>query len=190
MFAFKKKYFLIIESIKDLKLKNIKKTNKLIIIYRRTDKKIENINELEKFRKNCRLKSFKFFVANNLKLAVYLKADGLYISAHNRSYRYLYLKNLNYSLIGSAHCTEEIHLKKKQGCEQILMSRLFKVNYDSNKSFLGVVRFNNYSKMSKNLIALGGIKQSNLNTLKNLVCEGIAIMTEIKKKPAISSRLF
>ena len=61
MFAFKKKYFLIIESIKDLKLKNIKKNSKFIIIYRRNDKKIENVEELKKFRKNCHLKGFKFF---------------------------------------------------------------------------------------------------------------------------------
>ena len=52
MFAFKKKYFLIIESIKDFELKNIKKNNKFIIIYRRNNKKIENIDELKKFRKN------------------------------------------------------------------------------------------------------------------------------------------
>ena len=40
MFAFKKKYFLIIENIKDIDLKNIKKRNKFIIIYR-NNKKIE-----------------------------------------------------------------------------------------------------------------------------------------------------
>ena len=34
MFILKKKYFLIIESIKDINLKNIKKRNKFIIIYR------------------------------------------------------------------------------------------------------------------------------------------------------------
>ena len=39
MFAFKKKYFLIIESIKDLNLRNIKKYNKFLIIYRNTKTK-------------------------------------------------------------------------------------------------------------------------------------------------------
>ena len=34
MFAFKKKYFLIIESIKDINLRNIKKYKKFLIIYR------------------------------------------------------------------------------------------------------------------------------------------------------------
>ena len=40
MFAVKNKYFLIIESIRDLNLRNIKKYNKFNIIYRN-----KNINE-------------------------------------------------------------------------------------------------------------------------------------------------
>ena len=34
MFAYKNKYFLLIENIKDIELNNIKLTNKFIIIYR------------------------------------------------------------------------------------------------------------------------------------------------------------
>ena len=51
MFAFKKKYFLIIESIKDIDLRNIKKNNKLTIIYRnynKNDDKIKLKKNLEK----------------------------------------------------------------------------------------------------------------------------------------------
>ena len=65
MFAFKKKYFLIIESIKDLKLKNIKKNSKFIIIYRRNDKKIENVEELKNSEKIVILK-----VSNSLLLTI------------------------------------------------------------------------------------------------------------------------
>ena len=49
MFAFKKKYFLIIESIKDINLRNIKKYNKFLIIYRNQGIK-ENISDLAKFK--------------------------------------------------------------------------------------------------------------------------------------------
>ena len=41
MFAFKKNYFLLIESTKDLDLKKIKKRSKFIIIYRNNSKKEE-----------------------------------------------------------------------------------------------------------------------------------------------------
>ena len=39
MLLFKKKYFFIIESIKDINLRNIKKRNKFAIIYRNSKKK-------------------------------------------------------------------------------------------------------------------------------------------------------
>ena len=190
MFAFKKKYFLIIESIKDLELKNIKKNKKLIIIYRRNNKKIENIVELKKFRQNCYIKDFKFFVANNLQLTVLLKADGLYISSYNKSFKCLFLKNLNFTIIGSAHNPREIHFKINQGCKYILLSRLCRVDYDKNNDFLGVIKFNNFLTISRNLIPLGGINSSNLNSLNNSISEGFALMSEVKKKPAIISRLF
>ena len=69
MFTYKKKYFLIIESIKDIDLKKIKKLNKFYIIYRNA-KNNENYADLLDFRKYCKLKSIKFFVANNYKLWV------------------------------------------------------------------------------------------------------------------------
>ena len=50
MFTLKNKYFLIIESIKDLNLKNIKKRNKFNIIYR-NKKNNENIADLLIFRR-------------------------------------------------------------------------------------------------------------------------------------------
>ena len=55
MFILKNKYFLIIENIKDIDLKNIKKRNKFSIIYR-NNKKPENIIDLLRFRKICNLK--------------------------------------------------------------------------------------------------------------------------------------
>ena len=53
MFILKNKYFLIIENIKDIDLKNIKIRNKFFIIYR-NNKKIDNLNDLLKFRQKCK----------------------------------------------------------------------------------------------------------------------------------------
>ena len=107
MFAFKKKYFLIIESIKDLNLRNIKKLNKFNIIYRNF-KKSENIDDIKKFRKQCKLKQISLFIANNIKLAIKVKADGLYVSAFNKDLKSLHYKKSNFSIIGSAHNMKEI----------------------------------------------------------------------------------
>ena len=81
MFILKKKYFFIIESIKDIELKNIKNFGKFSIIYR--NKIPENINKLKTFRLNCKSKKIPLLVANNIDLMKKIKADGLYISAHN-----------------------------------------------------------------------------------------------------------
>ena len=191
MHAFKKKYYFLIQSIKDIDLSIIKKYKKIIIIYRNFGVK-DKKSELIKFRMKCKLRLIKFFVANNIYLANLLKADGLYVSAHNKSLRFLNYKKNNFEIIGSAHNFKEIELKKRQGCKKILLSRLFLVDYKKRKKTLGIIKFNRYSlDIPNTLIPLGGIKISNLNKIKCVNSEGIALLSEIKKKPAkIINRLF
>ena len=188
MFVFKNKYFFIIESIRDIQLKDIKNSNKFSIIYR--SKNIaENTEKLMKFRKVCKTKNVDFYVSNNLKLANLLKADGVYISAYNKDLKFAHLKNFNLRIIGSAHNIKELNIKKTQGCSNIIYSRLFLTSYKYKKGFLGVVRFNLLSLLIKeNLIPLGGIRLSNLNKLNMVRCNSIAILSEIKKKPKILSK--
>ena len=84
MFSKKNKYFLLIENIKDIDLKNIKIRKKFSIIYRNISKS-DNYNDLLKFRRRCKLKAIKFYIANNKRLAVLLNSDGIYLSSHNKS---------------------------------------------------------------------------------------------------------
>ena len=190
MFALKNKYFLIIESIKDINLKNIKKHNKFYIIYRSKVIK-DKIEDLIKFRKQCKVKKIRFYISNNLDLCVLLKSDGIYLSSYNHSFKQLNVKRSKFDIIGSAHNFSEIKLKLKQGCTYILMSKLFIVNYDKKSPFLGVVKYNQYLQNIYNkLIPLGGINYNNLTKLKNLNCAGFALKSEVKKKPAIIDRLF
>ena len=97
MFAYKNKYFLIIENIKDIDLRNIKLINKYIIIYRNKGK-LENIDKLVRFRRRCKSKKIDFYVSNDEKLTSILRADGLYISAHNSNLRLAKLKKANYKI--------------------------------------------------------------------------------------------
>ena len=190
MFAFKKKYFLLIESIKDINIRNLKKYNKFTIIYRNNKTK-ENFNQLLKFRKQCKLKLADFYVANDKKLAVSLGADGIYLSSYNTNLDSLYLRRTNFKIIGSAHNVNEIRAKKLQGCSIIIFSRLFKTSYQHKKGYLGIIRYNLMANSFRNqLIPLGGIKISNLNKLKNVKCDAFTIFSEVKKKPAIIDRLF
>ena len=190
MFSLKDKYYLIIESTKDINLKNIKKRNKFVIVYRNL-KNIEEKTQLIKFRNECKIKSIDFYIANNINLAIDLNSDGLYLSSYNRSFKSLSLKKSNFKIIGSAHSPKEIFMKVKQGCKEILFSKLFLVDYDKKSSFHGVIKFNSYLRLNKYLIPLGGINHNNLNSLNSIKCMGFALMSEIKKKPTkIISRLF
>jgi len=191
MHAFKKKYYFLIQSIKDIDLSTIKKYKKIIIIYRNFGVK-DKKSELIKFRMKCKLRLIKFFVANNIYLATLLKADGIYVSAHNKSLKFLNYKKSTFDIIGSAHNFKEIELKKRQGCKKILLSRLFLVDYKNKEKTLGVIKFNRYSLYIPNiLVPLGGIKISNLKKMKCVNSEGLALLSEIKKKPAkIINRLF
>ena len=190
MLVFKNKYFFIIESTRDIDLKNIKNSNKFSIIYR--SKNIaENIEKLMQFRKICKTKNIDFYVSNNVKLTNILKADGIYISAYNKNLKIAHLKNFNFSVIGSAHNIKELNLKKLQGCSSIIFSRLFATSYKYKKGFLGVVKFNLLRLSRKeNLIPLGGIRLSNLNKLSTIKCDSIALSSEIIKKPNALSRRF
>ena len=190
MFVLKKKYYLIIENIKDINLKNIKNHNKFTIIYRNQKNK-ERKENLLNFRLKCKLKSIEFYIVNDFKLAVYLKADGVYLSSYNKTFKALYLKKFNFKIIGSAHNLKEVSIKLKQGCDMILFSKLFLVSYDKSAPYLGIIKFNNLLIKHKNLIPLGGINIDNINSLKNLNSEGFALLSEVKKKPAnIINRLF
>ena len=125
-------------------------------------------------------------------MAYKFKADGIYISAHNKNLNISQLKNFNFKVVGSAHNIKEINVKKLQGCSSVIVSRLFETSYKYKKGFLGVVRFNLLSlSRQENLIPLGGIKLSNLNKLNIVKCNSIALSSEIIKKPVIfSSRCF
>ena len=184
MFIKKQFYYLYIDNTNSINLNSIKLNPKVNIIYRNIKKK-ESIIKIIKFRKICKSKRIKFFIANNLKLFNITKADGLYISAFNKK---IY-KNIE--VIGSAHNFREINQKIKQGCKTIILSRLFKTSYINKKNYYGIVKFNLINqKYNSNLIPLGGINSFNLLKLNLVRAKGFGILSAVKKKPVISNRLF
>ena len=115
------------------------------------------------------------------------KADGLYISSHNKKNYRLF----NNNLIGSAHNFKEIYEKIKQGCNTVILSRLFKTSYENKKNFLGVTKFNLIKRnYFIDLVPLGGITRNNLLKLNLVMSKGLCLLSEVKKKPTISNRLF
>jgi thiamine monophosphate synthase len=186
MFIIKNNYYLYIENTKNIDLNYIKNNKKISIIYRNNNIE-ESLDSLRKFKKHCTVKGFKLYISNNIKLFRACKADGLYLSSFNKK---IYL-NQKINLVGSAHSFKEVNEKIKQGCKTIFLSRLFQTSYKNKKSHFGVIKFNLFiNKFRITLVPLGGINNSNLNKLNLVNSNGLALLSEVKKKPAISNRLF
>ena len=143
-----------------------------IIIYRNYPIKKLDKNIILKIKKYCKKKLIKFYLSNNIKLALKFNLDGAYIPAFNNSLNHLaYLNKKNFKIIGSAHNLKDIRIKEKQGVEEIFLSSLFK----KNKNYLGINKFKLLSKLTKKkIVALGGISKKNTNKLKMLNLYGFA----------------
>ncbi len=143
-----------------------KQDNRTCIIYRNYSlKSIDQVLVL-KIKKYCQKKSIKFYLSNNIKLAIKLNLDGVYIPSFNNSLKHLaYSFKKNFRIIGSAHNLTEIREKEKQNVEKIFLSSLFK----QNKNYLGINKFRLLSKLTKKkIVILGGISQSNVKKIKLL----------------------
>ena len=113
---------------------HIKKLDKDIsIIYRNYNSTI-NTNLLIKIRDFCKKNRRKFYLSNNVKLALKFNLNGAYLPSVNTDTKHLNYKiKSNFLLIGSAHNLREIRIKETQKVSQIFVSSLFKLE----KNYLG-----------------------------------------------------
>ena len=140
-----------------------KQSKETIIIYRNyTPEKVDE-KQILKIKNYCQKKRLKFYLSNNIKLAIKLKLNGAYIPSFNKSVRHLsYSLKKDFKIIGSAHNLKEIKIKEKQKTKKIFLSSLFK----KNKNYLGIYRFKLLSNLSnENIVALGGITKKNIKKL-------------------------
>ena len=159
---FRKYYF-----INKFEINNINKLDKhTTVIYRNYSAKEQNERILLKIKNYCKKKKIKFYLSNNVKLALKLDLDGAYIPSFNTNTNHLaYSFKNKFIIIGSAHNIKEIRMKEKQKVKKIFISSLFK----KNKNFLGINKYKLLANITdKNSVALGGISKKNLKKLKLL----------------------
>ena len=151
---------------------NLSKLDKDTAIIFRNYNSVNNLNTILNLKKFCKIKGYKFFLSNNVKLALNLKLDGAYIPSFNRSTKHLsFSLTKKFLLIGSAHNNKEIKMKEKQMVKILFLSSIFK----KNKNYLGINKFKLLSKLTNmKVIALGGVSKKNLKKLKLLDCFGFA----------------
>ncbi len=137
-----------------------------VVIYRDYDSKVLDKELILKLKKYCNKKRIKFYLSNNVKLAIKLDLDGAYIPSFNRSTQHLaFARKRKFNLIGSAHNIKEIKIKEIQLVSKIFLSSVFK----KNKNFLGINKFKLVSNFTKKkIVALGGISKKNIKKLRLL----------------------
>ncbi len=174
------KLFFFIEKLNELNLDYVKKIGAILIL--RNPEKV-NLIDLKKFDKRCINKKITLFVQNSVKILFLLKTKNFYISAYNKSqFKQLRKINRKVKIIGSAHNIPEIHEKLTQGCEYIVLSRIFKTSNKFKKGFLGTTKFNLLTRnFSQKFIALGGINEKNFKLLSLLDIHGCAMSGDKKK---------
>lgn len=143
-----------------------------MFIYRNYIEKNFNKNLILKFKNICKKRGNKFFLANNVKLAINLGLDGAYIPSFNRNMSHLSYNFIkNFEILGSCHNIREIRIKEIQKVNKLFISSIFK----TNKNFLGINKFKKLMNLTKKeVVALGGISKKNLQKLKLLKCREFA----------------
>ena len=179
-------FFIFLDQYNNQIFKN-KNTN-IGIIYRNYNVR-KRENELIKIAKACKKNRYQLFVSNDTKLALKVKADGIYVPSFNKTKYFLNLEKKNVVILGSAHNQQEIQKKISQNCSAVFLSPLF--NVKKSKKFLGLHQFNYLSYMNKiNIFALGGISENNIRKLKLLYISGFGGIRIFKKKPAYKRPVF
>ena len=146
---------------------NIDKQDKqTLIIYRNYSSKEPDQSLILKIKRYCKKKSVKFYLSNDIRLAIKLNLDGAYIPSFNKSFKHLsYSFKKEFKIVGSAHNLREIKIKENQNVTKIFLSSLFK----KNKNFLGINKFKLLSKLTKKeIVVLGGVSIENRKKLSLL----------------------
>lgn len=170
--------------------KSIIKFKNISIIYDHNDTSnhYENLIKIIKF---CKEKKIKIYFKDDIKKAYKLNFNGVFLSSSNKKISILnsnFNKKINFKIIGGAHNQWEYFLKKKQGCNDIFFSPIFKNDKYSQNRMLKIFKFNLITNEWKcNLFALGGINSSNLKKVFMTKSKGIGFISFVNdpkiKKP-------
>lgn len=170
--------------------KNIIKFKNLSVIYINNEL-TENYEEFIDILKFCRNKKIKIYYKDDVRKALKYNLNGVYLSGSNKKFLFIINnlnKKLNFKIIGGAHNQNEYFFKKKQMCEDVFFSPLFKNEKYNQSQILNICKFNLMSKEWRcNLFALGGVNSSNLKKVSMTKSQGagfISFMSDFKiKKP-------
>ena len=178
----KLKKYIFIENLDEKIKKNIKKLKNCQIIFNNDEHDKITLKKCIEIKDFCIKNQIPLYIKNNYKIALKIRADGIFISSNNRR---IYLNKFllkKFNIIGSAHNQLDYYFKKMQKCKTITLSPIFfNPKYSVNK-ILGPIRFNLISKMWKtDLCALGGVCKENIRKINLTRVSSIAFQRLITK---------
>ena len=137
---------------------------------------------IKKLKNYCRKYRKKLFLSNDIKLAIRLDLNGVYIPSFNKNTIHNnYSLKKNFEILGSAHNVKEINTKKKQKVKTFFIAPVFKFK----KKILGIHGYLKLKKFSNSeCIVLGGVNQINIKLLDLIKADGFAGIKYFTKKKA------
>ena len=163
---YKENFFFFTTYINEEVSKNVVKFKNIAIVY--NNKYIENENNFLKIKNFCRKNNIKFFIIDDLKLAIKYKLDGIILSNKNKSnYHKFFNHQKNLRILGKVQNQIDFYFKIKQNCSYIILSPIFENAKYKENNILNVIKFNLMAKEWKiNIAALGGITLKNIKQIK------------------------
>lgn len=179
--------YILIQNLNENNIKNIKKLTNIKIIYNNEEFNDISLKECKKIKHFCKINKIQFYIINNYKIALRMKADGIFLSAQNKRLNFNEFVYSKFQIIGSAHNQIEYYFKNKQKCQVIILSPIFfNPKYSKNK-ILGPTKFNLVSLRWKGgLCAMGGINNENVKLVNLTKANSVAFqrLVEVEDKPA------
>jgi thiamine monophosphate synthase len=159
------KFFFFTDSINNEIIKKILKFKNISIIYNSFNKN-NNFKELNQIKIFCKKNNIKLYITNDLKLAINIKADGLFLNNSFKKKLLISYKRHNFKIITGVHSQREYWLKTVEIYDDLIISPIYHNNKYSINQILGPIKFNLLTlDWGKRKYALGGI---NLNNLKKI----------------------
>lgn len=152
-----------IDQINKSTISTIFKFRNISLIYMSQNNSFSNIQDLMKIKEFSNKNNLKFYVTDNIQLAIKVKANGIYLTKNYNRMLHNYNYKKDFLILGSVHNQLEYYRKSIQNCKKIFLSPIFfNKKYSINK-ILGVIKFKIISKDWKNeAIPLSGINQRNI----------------------------
>jgi len=152
-----------IDQINERTISTISKFKNISLIYLNGNDSLINLQDLINIKKYCNKNHIKFYISDNIQLAIKVGANGIYLTKNYNKMFHNFTYKKGFTILGSVHNQLEYYKKITQRCEKIFLSPIFyNKKYSINKT-LGIIKFKLISKYwKKQAIPLSGINQRNI----------------------------